>query len=69
MMIDHHPNEYETLRYPSQVEPSSRTLIFDTKDLFDPPCIEQYSLWSNAMFLQSSFVAGPVFFPILLDRM
>ena len=33
MMIDHHPNEYETLHYPPQVEPSSRTLIFDTKDL------------------------------------
>ena len=34
MMIDHHPNEYETLHYPPQVEPSSRALIFDTKDLF-----------------------------------
>ena len=34
MMIDHHPNEYETLHYPPQVEPSFRTLIFDTKDLF-----------------------------------
>ena len=33
MMIDHHPNEYETLHYPPQVEPSSRALIFDTKDL------------------------------------
>ena len=30
MMIDHHPNEYETLHYPPQVEPSSKTLIFDT---------------------------------------
>ena len=27
-------NENETCHYPSQVEPSSRTLIFDTKDLF-----------------------------------
>ena len=26
MMIDHHPNEYETLHYPPQVEPSSWTL-------------------------------------------
>ena len=27
-------NENETCHYPSQVEPSSRTVIFDTKDLF-----------------------------------
>jgi hypothetical protein len=33
MVIDP-PNENETLYYPSQVEPSSRTFIFDTKDLF-----------------------------------
>jgi transposase-like protein len=30
----YHQNEDETPHYPSQVEPSSRTLIFDTKDLF-----------------------------------
>jgi FtsZ-binding cell division protein ZapB len=35
MVIDYPPNENETLYYySSQVEPSSRTLIFDTKDLF-----------------------------------
>ena len=34
MVIDYHPNENETLLYPTQVEPSSRKLIFDTKDLF-----------------------------------
>jgi hypothetical protein len=34
MVIDYPPNENETLYYPSQAEPSSRTLIFDTKDLF-----------------------------------
>ena len=34
MVIDYHSNENEILHYPSQVEPSSRTLIFDTKDLF-----------------------------------
>ena len=34
MAIDYRPNENETLYYPSQVEPSSRTLVFDTKDLF-----------------------------------
>src|ERR687892_235399 len=33
-MIGSHPNENKILHYPSQVEPSSRTLIFDTKDLF-----------------------------------
>jgi hypothetical protein len=27
-------NENETSHYHSQIEPSSRTLIFDTKDLF-----------------------------------
>ena len=30
----YHPNENEIPHYPSQIEPSSRTLIFDTKDLF-----------------------------------
>src|ERR687892_2208467 len=34
MAIDYRPNENETLYYPSKVEPSSRTLVFDTKDLF-----------------------------------
>jgi hypothetical protein len=35
MAIDYRPNENETLYYPSRVEPSSsRTVIFDTKDLF-----------------------------------
>jgi hypothetical protein len=34
MVIDYHSNENEILHYPSQVEPSSRKLIFDTKDLF-----------------------------------
>ncbi|MGH9982602.1 MAG: hypothetical protein ACRD8W_01440 [Nitrososphaeraceae archaeon] len=35
MAIDHPPTENNTLHYPPQVEPSSsRTLIFDTKDLF-----------------------------------
>ena len=34
MVIDYHLNENETPYYPPQVEPSSRTLIFDTKDLF-----------------------------------
>jgi hypothetical protein len=34
MVIDYHSNENEILHYPSQTEPSSRTLIFDTKDLF-----------------------------------
>ena len=29
-----HKNENEILHYSSLVEPSSRTLIFDTKDLF-----------------------------------
>jgi hypothetical protein len=34
MAIDYHQNENESLRYPPQVEPlTSRTLIFDTKDL------------------------------------
>ncbi|MGH9979069.1 MAG: hypothetical protein ACRD8Z_25040, partial [Nitrososphaeraceae archaeon] len=35
MAIDHPPTENNTLHYPPQVEPSSsRTLIFNTKDLF-----------------------------------
>ena len=34
MVIDYHPNENETLHYPPQVDSSSRTIIFDTKDLF-----------------------------------
>ena len=34
MIIDYQQNENETLHYPSQVEPSFRTLIFDTTDLF-----------------------------------
>ena len=35
MAIDYHPNENETLHYPPQVDSSSsRTIIFDTKDLF-----------------------------------
>jgi hypothetical protein len=34
MAIDYHQNENEIVHYPAQVEPSSRTLIFDTKDLF-----------------------------------
>ena len=35
MTINYHQNENETLHYHPQVEPStSRTLIFDTKDLF-----------------------------------
>jgi hypothetical protein len=35
MTIDYHPNENETLHYPPQVDSSSsRTIIFDTKDLF-----------------------------------
>ena len=33
-IIGSHPNENKILHYPFQVEPSSRTLIFDTKDLF-----------------------------------
>jgi len=32
--INYNQNENETCNYPPQVEPSSRTLIFDTKDLF-----------------------------------
>jgi uncharacterized protein YerC len=32
--LNYHKNENETLLYPNQVEPSSRALIFDTKDLF-----------------------------------
>ena len=32
--INYNQNENETSHYPSQVEPSSRALIFDTKDLF-----------------------------------
>ena len=32
----YHQNENETFHYPSQVEPSSRTLIFDTKNCFRP---------------------------------
>ncbi len=32
--INYNQNENETSHYPSQVEPSSRTVIFDTKDLF-----------------------------------
>jgi hypothetical protein len=34
MVIDYHPNENEMLHYPPQVDSSSRTIIFDTKDLF-----------------------------------
>jgi predicted transcriptional regulator len=34
MVIDYPPNENEIPYYSPQVEPSSRTLIFDTKDLF-----------------------------------
>ena len=34
MSINYNQNEIETCHYPSQVEPSSRTVIFDTKDLF-----------------------------------
>ena len=34
MSINHNQNENEIPHYPSQVEPSPRTLIFDTKDLF-----------------------------------
>jgi hypothetical protein len=33
MVIDYHQNN-KALHYPSQVETSPRTLIFDTKDLF-----------------------------------
>ena len=34
MVFNYDPNENETLHYPPQVDSSSRTLIFDTKDLF-----------------------------------
>ena len=34
MAVNYHPDENEMLHYPLQAEPSSRTLIFDTKDLF-----------------------------------
>ena len=34
IVIDYPPNENETPYYSSRVEPSSRTLVFDTKDLF-----------------------------------
>ena len=34
MVINYHHNENETPYCPPQVDPSSRTLIFDTKDLF-----------------------------------
>ena len=34
MVIDYHQNNNKALHYPSQVETSPRTLIFDTKDLF-----------------------------------
>jgi hypothetical protein len=34
MAINYHQNQNEMLHYHPQVEPSSRTLIFDTKDLF-----------------------------------
>ena len=34
MVIDYHLNENETLHNPSHAKPSSRTIIFDTKDLF-----------------------------------
>jgi hypothetical protein len=34
MAIDFHPTENNILHYPPQVESSSRTLIFDTKDLY-----------------------------------
>jgi hypothetical protein len=34
MVIDYYPNENQSLHYPPRVESSSRTLIFDTKDLF-----------------------------------
>jgi hypothetical protein len=33
-VISYHKNENETLHYSPQAEPSSRALIFDTKDLF-----------------------------------
>jgi hypothetical protein len=32
--INYNQNENETCHYPFKVEPSSRTVIFDTKDLF-----------------------------------
>ena len=34
MAVNYHPDETEMLHYPLQAESSSRTLIFDTKDLF-----------------------------------
>jgi hypothetical protein len=34
MSINYNQNENETCHYPFKVEPSSRTVIFDTKDLF-----------------------------------
>ena len=34
MIINYHQNENEIPSYPTKAEPSSRTLIFDTKDLF-----------------------------------
>ena len=34
MSVNYNQNENETSHYPSQVESSSRTLIFDTKDLY-----------------------------------
>jgi hypothetical protein len=34
MVIDYHSNENETLHHPPQVESSSRTIIFDTRDLY-----------------------------------
>jgi uncharacterized protein YerC len=34
MVIDYHQNENESLSYPPRVESASRTIIFDTKDLF-----------------------------------
>ena len=42
MAINYHQNKNETLHYHSRVEPPSRTLIFDTKDLFsaDRPVVK-----------------------------
>ena len=33
-IIDYHSKEEDVLDYSSQIEPSPRTIIFDTKDLF-----------------------------------
>lgn len=49
MAINYHQNEDENEMH-TQVKPSSRTLIFDTKDLFS---CQQDSIWTNYLMHDS----------------